>query len=169
MGNVAREGAASPDLSESAGAPAALLAAVFTYAVDLEVVAGRVKVIFTADVLFNLGYFGRKELDGSAAVGADHVMVVTPVELVLIARHAVRKRNSAGQPALRKQLQRAIDGGKADLRILFSHQAKKLVGGKMVTGLQEGAQDGVALVGVLQADALQMPIKDFLRLAHGLA
>src|SRR5262249_24258934 len=111
----------------------------------------------------------RKELDGSAAVGADHVMVVTPVKLVLIARHTIRKRNGAGQPALRQQLQRAIDGGKADLRILFSHQAKKLVGGEMITGLQEGAQDGVALVGMLQADTLEMAVKNFLRFTHRLA
>jgi hypothetical protein len=39
----------------------------------------------------------------------------------------------------------------------------------MVAGLQEGAQNGIALLGVLQADALQMLKKDLLRLTHGFA
>ena len=36
----------------------------------------------------------------------------------------------------------------------------------MVVGLEEGAQNGVALAGMLQADALQMIVKNFFGLAR---
>jgi hypothetical protein len=39
----------------------------------------------------------------------------------------------------------------------------------MVAGLQEDAQDGVTLVCVFQADALQVFIKNFLRFTYGFA
>src|SRR5258708_36541482 len=39
----------------------------------------------------------------------------------------------------------------------------------MVASIEEGAQDGVALLGVFQADALQMLVKNVLGLAHGFA
>jgi hypothetical protein len=41
----------------------AFLAAIFTDAVDLEVVAGGVKMIFAANLLFQLAQLRRKELD----------------------------------------------------------------------------------------------------------
>src|SRR5947209_12603890 len=97
------------------------------------------------------------------------MMVAAAVELMLIAGHAVRKRDGAGQPALPQQFERAIDRGEADLRVFLAHQAEKLVSGKMVAGLQEGAQDSVTLVSVLQPDALQVPVKNVLGLTHGFA
>ncbi len=39
----------------------------------------------------------------------------------------------------------------------------------MVAGVEECAQDGVTLFGVLQADAPQVFVKDVLGLAHGFA
>src|ERR1051326_5651776 len=96
-------------------------------------------------------------------------MMVAPVELVLITRHAVRERNSAGQAAFRQQLKRAVKRGKADLAIFLAHQAEKLVGGEMITGFKKGAEDGIALVSMLQPHSLQVLVKDFLRFAHGFA
>lgn len=148
---------------------AAFLAAVFAHAVNLEIVARGVKVVFAPDLFFQLDYFGREEFHGSAAIRADHVMMAAAVELVFIAGHAVWEWNSAGQAALRQQLECAIDGGKADLCVLFSDQPEKLVCGKMVTGLKKGAQDGIALVCVLQAHAFKMAVKNFLCFAHGFA
>src|SRR5262245_64173937 len=109
--------------------PPVLFSAILADAVDLKVVARGIETIFTANVFFNLGHFGREEFDRSAAFGADHMMMAAAVELMLIARHAVRKGNSAGQAAFGQKLERAIDGGKADLGVLLPHQAEKLVSG----------------------------------------
>src|SRR5579864_839387 len=94
-------------------------------------------------------------------------MVIAAVELVFIARHAVRERNGAGQAALRQQLERAVNRSEADLGVFLADEAEKLVGGEMVARFQKGAQDGVALVSMLESYALQVLIKDFLGLAHG--
>src|SRR5690242_5409157 len=126
-------------------------------------------MVFAADLLFQLVYLGREKLDGRVTLRADHVVMVAAIELVLIARHAVRKRNSAGQPAFRQQLERAVNRGEADLGVFLAHQAEKLVGGKMIARLKKSAQDGVALVGMLEPDALQVLIKDVLRFTHGFA
>ena len=45
----------------------------------------------------------------------------------------------------------------------------QLIGRKMVAGLEEGAQDGVALVGMLEAHLLQVLVEQVLGLAHLLA
>src|SRR5436309_4869367 len=118
-----------------------------------------VKMVFAADLFFQLVYLRREKFYGRVALSANHVMVVTAVELVLIARHAVRKRDGAGQTTLRQQLERAVNRGKADLGVFLAHQAEELVGGEMVARFQEGAQDSVALVSVLEPDALQVLIK----------
>ena len=96
-------------------------------------------------------------------------MVIAPLILVLVARHPIVKRHLAGQAALGQQLQRAINRGKADPVVLLLHQAVELVGGEMIAGIQESTQDGVALSGVLQADALEMAVEDALGLAQHLA
>jgi hypothetical protein len=74
--------------------------------------------MFAADLLLQFANFGREELDRTAAFGAHHVMMAAPVVLVLIARNSVEERDFAGQAALGQKLEGAIDGGKADLRIL---------------------------------------------------
>jgi len=146
-----------------------LFAAVLTNAVDLKIVASSVKMVFAPDLLLKLADFRRKELDRGAALGAHHVMVAAAVELVLVARHAVGKRNGAGQAAFRQKLERAINGGEADLRVFLSDQAKQLVRGQMVAGLKKRAQNGVTLFCMLQTDAFQVLKENFLGLAHGFA
>src|SRR5690349_11667052 len=95
--------------------------------------------------------------------------MITAIKLVLIARHAVRKRNGAGQSAFRQQLERAVHRGESDLGIFLANEAEKLVSRKMVARLKKSAQNGVALVSMLESDALQVLIKDLLRFAHGFA
>ena len=148
---------------------AAFLAAIFADPVNLEVVARGVKMVFAPNLFFQLVDFRREKLDGRIALRTDHVMVVAAIELVLIARHAVRKRNGAGQAALRQQFERAVNRGEADLGVFLAHKAEKFVGGEMVARFKKSAQDGVALVSTLQPDALQVLIKDFLGFTHGRA
>jgi hypothetical protein len=133
---------------------AAFLAAIFADAVNLEVVPRGVEVVFAPNLFFQLVHFGRKELDRRVTLGADHVMVVAAVELMLITCHAVWKRDSAGQPAFRQQLERAVNRGEADFGIFLAHQAEKFVCGEMVARFKKGAQDGVTLVSMLEPNAL---------------
>src|SRR5215467_8398615 len=91
------------------------------------------------------------------------------VELVLVARSAVRKWHHAGQPALGQQLQSSIHGGKPDLAVSFLDQAEEFVSGEMVARIEERAKDSVALLGMFQAYAFQVTIENILGFAHGFA
>src|SRR5262249_50190520 len=98
-----------------------------------------------------------------------HVMVAAAVELGFVTGSSVRKRHGAGQATLGQQLERAGDGGENDFSLNLFSQAEKIVGGKMVAGIEERPQEGVARPGMLEADASQMLVKDVLGLAHGFA
>jgi hypothetical protein len=119
-------------------------------------VAGGGVVVPAADFLLQLVHFARKKFHRTAALGADHVVMAAPVVLVLVAGDAVVEGDFAGQSALGQQFERAVDRGVADAGVFFLHQAVQFVGGEMVAGFQKGAQNGVALRGLLQADALEM-------------
>ena len=96
-------------------------------------------------------------------------MVAAAIELVFVARNAVVKSHFARKSAFRQQLQRAVHRGEPDLWVFLAREAEELIGGKMVACFQKGAQDGVALVSMLQAYTFQVFVKDVLRLAHGFA
>jgi hypothetical protein len=149
--------------------PVVLFAAVFADSIYLKRVPGRKVMVFAADFLLELADFLGKKFDGTTAIGADHVVMTAAVVLVLVARDAVMEGDFAGQAALRQQLQRAIDGGVADPRIFSLYQAVQFVGGEMVAGFEEGMQNGVALLGLLQPDTLQMAVKNLLGFADHLA
>src|ERR1051325_1958208 len=115
-----------------------------------------IKVIFASNLFFQLVDFRREQFNRRITLSTHHVVVVATIELMLITRHAIRKRNGRGQSTLCQQLERTVNGGKADLGIFFSDQAKQLVRGEMVTRLKKGAQDGVTLVCMLQTDAFEV-------------
>jgi len=142
------------------------LSAVFADAIDLEGVAGSRVVVLASDLLFQAIDFRREEFDRAAAGGAHHVMVAAAVVLMLVAGDAVVEGDGAGESALGEELKRAIDGGETDLRVFLADQAEKFVGGEMLARFQKSMQDGVALGGVLEADTLEMPMKDLSSLAH---
>lgn len=96
-------------------------------------------------------------------------MVAAAVELVFVASDAIVKSHFTGQATLSQQLERPVDGGKSDLGIFFTSQTEELIGGKMVTGFEECAQNGVALVSVLQTHTFQVLVEDLLGFAHGFA
>ena len=78
------------------------------------------------------------------------------VVLVLVASDAIVESDFAGQATLRQQFQRAVDGGVADAGVFFLYQAMEFVGREVVAGFKKGAQNSIALRGLLQADAFQM-------------
>lgn len=148
---------------------AGFLAAIFTDAIDLEIMACSVKVVFAPNFFFQLAYFRREKFNRRAALRADHVMVAAAVELVLIAGHAIWEWDSAGQAALRQQFESAVNGGETDLGIFFPDQAKQFISGKMITGLKKNTQDRVTLVRMFQPNTFQMFIKNLLRFTHRFA
>ena len=145
------------------------LAAVFADSVNLESVAGGDVAVFVSNFLFQAIHLGREELDRAAALGANHMMVTATIVFVLVAGDAIVKRDFAGQATLSQQLKRAVDGREAYLRILFLHQPVQFVGREMFTSFQEGAQNGVALLGMFQSHALEMPMQDAFGLTDHLA
>src|ERR1700733_10398672 len=146
-----------------------LFAAIFADTVDLKAVPSCEVVILAADFLLKLADFLRKKFDRAAAIGADHMVMAAAVVLVFIAGNTVMEGDFAGQAALRQQFQRAVDGGVADAGIFFLHQAVQFVGGEMVAGFKKSMENGVALRRLLQANRLQMAMKNLLRLADHLA
>ena len=145
------------------------LAAILTNAINLEGVAGGGVVVSASDFLLQLVHFMGKEFHRTAAFGADHMVMAAPVVLVLVAGNAIVESDFAGQSALGEQFESAVDGGIADAGVLFLDEAVQFVGGKMVAGFEEGAQDGIALGGLLQADTLEVAVEDVLCFAHHLA
>jgi hypothetical protein len=147
----------------------AVLAAIFADTINLKSMAGGEVVVFAADFLFEPVDFLRKEFHRTAALGANHVMVAAAIVLMFEAGNAVMKGDFAGQSAFGEQFERAVDGGVSDAGVLFLHQAMEFVGGEMVAGFEKGPQDGVALLGLLQADVFEVAMQDLLGLAHHLA
>ncbi len=94
--------------------------------------------------------------------------MAAPVVLVLVTGDAVVEGDFAGQSALGEQLERAVNRGVADDGVFFLHQAVQFVGGEMIASFQKGAQNGVALRGLLQANPLEMLVENALRFAHHL-
>ena len=123
-------------------------------------------MVLAADLLLKLVDLRRKELHRAATLRADHVVVTSAIVLVFEASDTVMKGDFAGQPAFCKQFQRSVDRGKTNLRIPFPHKLIQLVGGKMLPRLQEGEQNSVTLLGVLESDFFQMTMKDVLCLAQ---
>ncbi len=134
--------------------------------IDLEGVAGGSIVEFTPNFLLQPVDFRGKELNGTAASGAYHVVVAAAIVLVFKTGLAVMEFDFTGQATFGEELQRAVDGSHANPRVPGLDQAVKFVGRKMVPGLQKGLQDGIALVGLLQSYAFQVLAEDILSLAQ---
>src|SRR6266446_8836272 len=100
-----------------------LFAAVLANTINLEGVTGRGVVVSAADFLLQLIHFAGKELHRTPAFGADHVVMAAAVVLMLVAGDAVVEGDFAGQSTPGEQLERAVDGGVADARIFFLHEA----------------------------------------------
>ena len=131
--------------------------------------AGGDVVVFASDLAFELAYFLREKFHGTAAVGADHVVMAAAIVLVFVSSDAVVKGDFAGESALGEEFQRPIDGGVTDAGVFLLDEAVEFVGGEVVAGLEERAKNGVALGGLFESDAFEVTMEDVLRLADHLA
>ena len=90
------------------------------------------------------------------------------VVLVFVARDAVVEGDFAGESAFGQEFQRAIDSGVADAGVFFLDEAVKFVGGEVVAGFEECAEDGIALGSLLKAYVFEVAMEDVLRFADHL-
>jgi len=126
-------------------------------------------VVFAADLLLDLFNLFREKLDGRAAVGANHVVMIAAVVLVFVAGNAVVEGDFAGQSASGEEFQSAIDSSEPDTRIGLLDQAMQLVDRQVLASFEKRSKDGVALLRLLQADATEVLQKNAFCLAHVLA
>jgi hypothetical protein len=141
-------------------------AALFTNAVDLKGMPGREIVVFAADLLFQLTDLLRKELDRTATLSANHVVMAAAVVLMFVTRNPVIKGDFTRESTVGQQLERAIHRCVSDAAIFFLHQTMQFIGRQMIPCFEERAQDRIALCGLLQPNLLEMTMKNALGLAH---
>jgi hypothetical protein len=148
-------------------APAiAFLAAIFADSVNLKGMSSGDVMMLASDLLLEFADFRREKFDRSAALRAHHVVMAAAIVLMLVAGDSVVERHFAGQSAICKQLQRAINGSESDVPVFFLDQLRKFVGRKVLAGFEKRAENRAALLRLLQAHPPQMPQEDALGLAH---
>jgi len=128
--------------------------------------ARRLIVIAATDLLLKPFDLARKELDRTATIRANHMMVATPVVLMFVAGDAIMKGDFAGQATLGQQLECAVNSRVTDPGVFFLDQPMQLVCREMLARFQKRSQDRVALRRLLQANTFQMLVQDALSLAH---
>jgi len=72
----------------------------FANAVDLKGMSSGYKMMFAADLLFELSHFRREKFHRRPALSTHHVVMTAPVVLMFIAGDAIMKRDFACQPAV---------------------------------------------------------------------
>jgi hypothetical protein len=125
-------------------------------------------VVSVSNLLLETIDLGREKFYRTATPGADHVMVAAAVVLVLVAGNSIMKSDFAGQTAFRQQFQGAVNCGETDAGIFLLHQSVQFVSREVLSGFEESSQDSVALRSMFQADPLQMPMQNLLRLTDHL-
>jgi hypothetical protein len=142
------------------------LSACFTDAVDLKGVPGGYIAVLAAHLLFKLSHFRREKFYGRATRGANHVVMASPIVLVLIARNAIVKCDFAGQSAVGEEFQGPVHSGETDVGVFLLHQLVQFVGREMFPGFEKGPQNRAPLFCLLQTDAPQVSQENLLGLAH---
>jgi hypothetical protein len=126
-------------------------------------------MVFATNFLLQFTYLLRKEFDGAAAFGADHMVVAATIVLMLVAGNAIVERYDTREATLGEQLQGAVDRGVTDAGIFSLNEAVQFVGREVIACLEKGTKNGVALGGLLQADVPEVAMEDVLGLADHLA
>lgn len=101
-----------------------------------------------------------KEFDHLAAFGADHVIVMSVFEMMLVIGLVVAEPNLASKAGLGKELERAVNSRMADRRILLLHEEIEIFAGQVVLGTQENLHDQVSLRGAAEPGLLNVGVKD---------
>jgi len=140
-----------------------IFCALLTKSVNLEGMSRRSVVVLSPDLLLDLFNLGRKELNGAATFGTDHVVMGAAIVLMLVSSDAIVKCKFGRKSALGEELESAIDRGESNLRVLLLHQAMEFVGREMVANFEKRPKNSVSLFRVLKTNALEVRMEDALR------
>ncbi len=103
---------------------------------------------------------GREEFDHFPAFGADHVVMMLVVIVMLVVGPAIAEANLARESSFRQQLQRTVDGRKTDVRILLVDQTIEILAGKVFFRRKERIENEIALLSTAQPGSLDVLQKD---------
>src|SRR5947209_448870 len=134
---------------------------------DAKAVLRRLEPVPGDDCVLNGLQLGGVEFDCSAALGADHVVVVRVFVVVLVARAPVAEAHLAGESRLDQELEGTIDGGVADVRLFRLDEPVEVFARKVLLGAQEHVEDEVALRRPLQPGALYVLVENLFLFGHG--
>ena len=101
-------------------------------------------------------YLGREEFDHFAAFGADHVIVMLVVVMMLVVGLTVTEAHLTRQTSIREKLQRSVNGCEADIRIDLVNEPVKILTGQVLLGTEEGVQDQIPLLRPAETGGLYM-------------
>ena len=141
--------------------------------------AAQQEVVFAGQLVLDLLDARIIDLNDFAAGDADHMVVVTVRRRQLVTGDAVAEMDLRGEPGFAKQLERPVDRGLADARILLLHALvelfQRMVAGKAKEDLGDDAplRRGVhplaadeLLEGVVKSSVIHRPTLDALSLAR---
>src|SRR4051794_5618033 len=87
----------------------------------------------------------REKLDHLAAFGADHVVVMLVIVMMLVIGLVVAKTHFAGEPGLCQELKCSINGCVADGRVLLADKPVKIFAREVFFGAEKRFEDHVSL------------------------
>jgi len=117
---------------------------------------GQLKFMFGGHRFLNCLQLRRVEFNNLPAFGANHVVMMLVLVIMLVVRAAIAKPDFPCQSRVRQQAQRAIYGSLPDRRILGPHQLIEVFTGNMTLSAQEHIENQVPLRGAFQALLLNM-------------
>ena len=105
-------------------------------------------------------YLGREEFDDFAAFGADHVIVMLVVVMMLVVGLVVAESHLTRKAGFGQKFERAVNGRVADRRIEFVNEPVKVLARKVLLGAQKCFEDKIALPRPAQPGGLNVLKKD---------
>ncbi len=140
--------------------------AVGAKAEDTQAMMRRMKMILSGDfVLFSLDDLTVK-LDQETALGADKMVVMLVIEIVLVTFTAVAEALLTSQPAFVQELERTIDGGEPDAGILSFDPIVEVFRAQMPFGLEKNFENQLTLGSLLKPCPAQVIKEDLFLLRH---
>ena len=88
---------------------------------------------------------GRKELDDLAALGADHVVMVLVIIMMLVIGLVVAKSYLASEASLCQKFEGAVNGGQAHRRVQLVDETIEVLTRQVFLGAEKGLEYQVAL------------------------
>ena len=99
---------------------------------------------------------GLEELDHAAALVADQVVVVLPRAQPLIPVAGLANAHASDDAGIDEQVERSVDRGPRDLRVLGSEPHEQLVGLEVLVSGEELVEEGLPFRRQLQASLLEV-------------